>query len=210
MFITFEGLDASGKSTQVERVAEGFKSTGDKVLILREPGGTAVGERIRAILLDIKNTIDPVSELLLFSAARAQLVREVIRPALQQGIIVLSDRYVDSTIAYQGYGRQLPPESVHAISRVAIDGLLPDLTFFIDVSLETIRKRQQSAGKVTDRMERAGEDFFDRARNGFIEISQTEKRLILVDGERTPDEIFNDIWSTIVSYNKRLSGNLKN
>ena len=210
MFITFEGLDASGKSTQVERVAEGFKSTGDEVLILREPGGTAVGERIRAILLDIKNTIDPVSELLLFSAARAQLVREVIRPALQQGIIVISDRYVDSTIAYQGYGRQLPLEDVHAISRVAIDGLLPDLTFFIDVSLKTIRQRQRSAGKVTDRMERAGEDFFDRARNGFIEISRTEKRLIIIDGERTPDEIFNDIWSTVVTYNKRLSGNLKN
>ncbi len=197
MLITFEGLDASGKSTQAELTASRFRDSGEKVVFIREPGGTELGERIRSILLDVHNNIEPIAEVFLFSAARSQLVREVIRPALAQGKVVICDRYVDSTTTYQGYGRGIPPESINAINRIAIEDIIPDLTFFIDISLDEIERRQRTAGKMTDRMERAGRDFFERARNGYIELSRTEKRLKVIRGERSPDHIFAEIWSII-------------
>lgn len=197
MFITFEGLDASGKSTQAERTAKRLIESGEKVVFIREPGGTALGERIRAILLDVNNSIEPIAEMFLFSAARSQLVREVIRPALSKGEIVVCDRFVDSTTTYQGYGRGIPPESIHAINRIAIEDVVPDLTFFIDISLDEIEQRQRSAGEKTDRMEQAGREFFDRVRNGYIELSRSEKRLQIIRGERSPDQIFDEIWSII-------------
>lgn len=197
MFISFEGLDASGKSTQAELTAARFRESGEEVVFIREPGGTQLGEKIRSMLLDVNNYIEPIAEVFLFSAARAQLVREVIQPALAQGQVVICDRYVDSTTSYQGYGRELPLESIHAVNRIAIGTVLPDLTFFIDIPIEEIERRQRAAGKITDRMERAGLDFFQRSRNGYIELSKTEKRLKIINGERSPDRIFEEIWSII-------------
>jgi len=197
MFITFEGLDASGKSTQAELTAERFRESGENVIVIREPGGTELGEKVRSILLDVNSTIEPVAEVFLFSAARAQLVREVIRPALSQGDIVICDRYVDSTTSYQGYGREISLESIHAINRLAIEDVSPDLTFFIDISIDEIERRQRAAGISADRMERAGRDFFERARKGYYELSRTEKRLKIIQGERSPEDIFSEIWSLI-------------
>jgi dTMP kinase len=197
MFITFEGLDASGKSTQAELTKARFLESDRKVIYIREPGGTNLGEKIRAILLDVQNNIDPVAEVFLFSAARAQLVREVIRPALARNEIVLCDRYVDSTTTYQGYGRQIAMESIRAVNHLAIEDVLPDLTFFIDISIDEIERRQKAAGKITDRMERSGRDFFERTRQGYIELSESCKRLKIIPGDRSPDAIFSDIWSII-------------
>lgn len=197
MFITFEGLDASGKSTQAELTRARFLEYGKKVVYIREPGGTHLGEKIREILLDVQNSIDPVAEVFLFSAARAQLVREVIRPALARHEIVICDRYVDSTTTYQGYGRKIPMESIHAVNRLAIAEVLPDLTFFIDIPIDEIERRQKTAGKITDRMERSGRDFFERTRQGYIELSESCNRLKVIPGERSPDTIFSEIWSII-------------
>lgn len=197
MFITFEGLDASGKSTQAELTRARFLEYGKKVVYIREPGGTHLGEKIREILLDVQNSIDPVAEVFLFSAARAQLVREVIRPALARHEIVICDRYVDSTTTYQGYGRQIPMDSIHAVNRLAIADVLPDLTFFIDIPIDEIERRQKTAGKITDRMERSGRDFFERTRQGYIELSEFCNRLKVIRGERSPDTIFSEIWSII-------------
>lgn len=197
MFITFEGLDASGKSTQAELTAERFRESGENVIVIREPGGTELGEKVRSILLDVNSTIEPAAEVFLFSAARAQLVREVIRPALTRGEIVICDRYVDSTTSYQGYGRDISLESIHAVNRLAIEDVIPDLTFFIDISIDEIERRQRAAGIHTDRMERAGRDFFERSRKGYYELSRSEKRLKIISGERSPENIFSEIWSVI-------------
>lgn len=198
MFITFEGLDASGKSTQVELVARRLREMGDSVVIVREPGGTKLGERVRSILLDVRVVIDPIAEVFLFSAARSQLVREVIRPSLERGDVVICDRYVDSTTAYQGYGRQIHPESIEVINRIAVEDVFPDVTFFIDISIDEIERRQKASGKITDRMERAGREFYERTRNGYLELSQREKRIHVINGERPPNDIFNDIWGILL------------
>ncbi len=197
MLITFEGLDSSGKSTQAELTARKLTDAGEKVVFVREPGGTELGERIRSILLDINRNIEPIAEVFLFSAARSQLVREVIQPSLSRGEFVICDRYVDSTTTYQGFGRGIPPADIEAINRIAIDDILPDLTFFIDISLDEIEKRQRAAGKLTDRMERSGRNFFERTQNGYYELSRTQKRLHIIQGERSPQEIFDELWSII-------------
>ncbi len=157
MFITFEGLDFSGKSTQATILVEKLKRTHAVVHLLREPGGTGISERIRDILLDKKNLeMNDSAELLLFSAARAQLVKEVIVPALGREEIVLCDRYHDSTTAYQGYGRDLPLDAVKSINNLATGGLDPDLTFFIDIPVDEIERRKKKAGIMFDRMESSG------------------------------------------------------
>jgi dTMP kinase len=199
MLITFEGLDASGKSTQAEEIHRRLKTEGLDVLSVREPGGSGLGEHVRSVLLDVKNHIDPIAEILLFSAARAQLVCEVIRPALERGKIVMCDRYVDSTTAYQGYGRGIPLETVRLINRIAIGKTFPDITFFIDVSVDTLELRQRQAGKIADRMEIAGREFFERVRNGFLEIAKTEKRFRIIDGDRPEAVITSEIWDILVT-----------
>jgi dTMP kinase len=197
MFITFEGLDASGKSTQIELTAQRFGELGEEVVVLREPGGTPLGEQIRSLLLDADIPIEPVAEMFLFSAARSQLVRDVIRPARERGAVILCDRYVDSTTTYQGYGRNIPLDSIAAVNRIAIDTEVPDLTFFIDISSEEIQRRQQAAGKPTDRIENAGQEFYRRIRDGYLELARTEKRFKIIQGERPPESIFIEIWSVI-------------
>ena len=157
MFITFEGIDFSGKSTQCRRLADFLAARGHDVVLLREPGGTALSEKIRQLLLD-KNSdgLEPLAEFFLYSAARAQLVEEIIRPALQEGKIVICDRFFDSSIAYQGGGRGINIAEIEAVNRISTGELTPDLTIIIDISIETSLNRLKLAGKSTDRIESEG------------------------------------------------------
>jgi dTMP kinase len=169
MFITFEGIDGVGKSTQIKFLEEYFISCGNEVITLREPGGTELSEKIRDILLSNKNQLSPETELMLFEAARTDLVQNVIKPALKDEKIVLCDRFFDSTTAYQGYGRGISLDIVLKLNELATGGLLPDITIFLDLPLDIAKER--SGKKIFDRMELAGDDFFSRVINGFREIA---------------------------------------
>jgi len=204
VFISFEGIDGSGKSTQLNMLREWFEARGCAVTVIREPGATLLSESIREILLSTKQSITPTAELLLFSAARTQLVEKVIEPSRHSGSIILCDRYVDSTTAYQGYGRGLNLEQVYAINAIATRGVMPELTFFIDVRYEQAQQRMQFAegGSEPDRMERAGGEFFNRVRDGYLAIAEAEpKRFVVIDGYRERDEIHHDI---LVEVERRL------
>jgi len=200
MLISFEGIDGSGKSTQLVMLREVLEDRGLTVVVIREPGATLLSESIREILLSTKQTITPTAELLLFSAARTQLVEKVIEPALNEGSIILCDRYVDSTTAYQGYGRKLDLDSVRLCNRIATRGVMPTVTFFIDVAYEQAQQRMQfdlGVGE-PDRMERSGRDFFERVRYGYLQIAVDEpERFIVIDGSRDRVEIHSDIFSTL-------------
>jgi dTMP kinase len=198
MFITFEGLDFSGKSTQVNMLATRLKQEGRRVLVLREPGGTKIGEHIRSILLDKKNTgLTEAGELFLFSASRAQLVHDIIRPALLEKTTVICDRYADSTTAYQGYGRGIPLEVIGAVNRYATGGLSPDLTFVIDVPLDELDRRMRASGSMQDRMESNGRPFYERVRNGFLTIALQETRVRVLDGALSVDALHDRIWKEL-------------
>ena len=199
-FITFEGGEGCGKSTQVKRLAEHLASKGMEVVLTREPGGTRLAELIRGLLKDERE--DPPcdrSELLLFLAARAQLVRNVIGPALAAGKWVLSDRFSDSTFAYQGYGRGLPLDVLRLVNDFACDGLKPDLTLLLDVSPEIaaarMRRREAATNTSADRIEQAGDGFHARLRAGFLEMAKAEPgRIKVVDANGSPD----DVWARIL------------
>jgi len=199
MFITFEGLDFSGKSTQATILVEKLKETHPVIHFLREPGGTKISERIRAILLDKKNLeMTEAAELFLFSAARAQLVMEVVVPALQRGEIVICDRYYDSTTAYQGFGRGISLDAVKSINRLATGGIDPTITFFVDIPVEEIERRKKKAGMAFDRMESAGKAFYERVRKGYHEIAGTEShRFVIVDGTLSVEEIARQVWKVV-------------
>ena len=201
-FITFEGGEGCGKSTQVQRLKAALERKGISVLLTREPGGTRLAEQIRSLLKD--ETEDPPcdrAELLLFLAARAQLVKNVIRPALAAGTWVVSDRFSDSTIAYQGYGRGLPLGIVREANDFACDGLKPDLTLLLDVDPETARERMRGREKSTnttaDRIERAGDDFHARLRKGFLELAAAEpSRIATIDASGTEDDVWERVWKS--------------
>jgi len=199
MFITFEGIDFSGKSTQARLVADRLQSLGRKVLLLREPGGTELSERIRTLLLDRENVpIDPLSELMLFSAARAQLIQEIILPALREATIVICDRFYDSTTAYQGYGRNLPLDEIRSLNRFSTAGTTPDLTLFVDVEPGEIKQRKIRAGIKPDRMERSGDIFFKMVTEGYRKIAHEEPdRVIVVAGMGSIDETHAVIWKLV-------------
>ena len=194
-FITFEGGEGCGKSTQIVRLAAALESRGIKVLLTREPGGTRLSELIRTLLKD--EAEDPPvdrAELLLFLAARAQLVRNVIAPALEAGTWVISDRFSDSTVAYQGYGRGLPVDFVRQANDFACEGLRPDLTFLLDLDPETAERRMRGREAATntsaDRIERAGSGFHARLRRGFLELAAADApRFSVVDASKSPDEV---------------------
>ncbi len=191
LFITFEGIDGSGKSTQLKLTETYLKKQGRDLLILREPGSTPLSERIRSILLDKRLNINPVSELLLYVAARAELVEQSIKPALYAGKIVLCDRFYDSTIAYQGYGRMLDIEQVKKINRLAVGDCKPDLTFVVDLTYAASLKRRKA---VSDRLEAESKAFFNRVRQGFLAIAAKEPgRVKLLDGKQSPDKIFETV-----------------
>ncbi len=195
MFISFEGIDFSGKSTQIELLKKYLISKRKKVEIIREPGGTEISEIVRSVLLD-KNHFKMFmeTEIFLFSAARAQLVREKIRPYLAGGIYVISDRFHDSTTAYQGYGRGIPLDSVEHINHLAVGDTIPDLTFFIDIPVEEAEKRKTSKGKnELDRIEVSNIDFFKLVRDGYLSLAQKEKRFKILNGMLSVDEIHKQI-----------------
>ena len=176
MFISFEGIDFAGKTTQLEKLRAWFEERGEKVETLREPGGTALGERIREMLLSSAHEdMTESAELFLFSAARAQLTRAKIEPALRDGRVVLIDRYYDSTTAYQGYGRGLPLDEIEILNRAATGGTNPDLTFILDLDFDASRRRQAERDDgATDRIESADRRFFERVRNGYLTIADDE------------------------------------
>ena len=172
MFITFEGIDSSGKSTQCKLLEKYLTEKGHEVLLLREPGGTRISEKIRDILLDhSSNGIVPLAEFLLYSAARAQLVQEVIKPALAEGKIVICDRFADSSTAYQGQARGLGIDKVESINTIATGDLKPDLTFFIDIPVTESLIRLKVAGKLQDRMESQSGEFFEAVREGYLHLA---------------------------------------
>jgi dTMP kinase len=199
MFISFEGVDYSGKTTQAQLLVERLRKAGKDVLFLREPGGTALSEKIRRILLD-KSRIDIAqkTELFLFSAARCQLVTEVILKALEQGTAIVCDRFFDSTTAYQGYGRGLNLEELKVVNRIATSGTSPDLTILVDIEVSEIPKRLAAAGLAPDRMESAGDHFYDRVRDGYRAMAAAEAgRFVTVNGQRDPHVIHEEIWTII-------------
>jgi dTMP kinase len=199
MLITFEGIDYSGKSTQAKLLVDRLEKHGKEVVFLREPGGTSISEKIRNILLDKKHLeLKQITELFLFSAARTQLVNEVILPALQAGKVVVCDRFYDSTTAYQGYGRGINLNDIQAINRIATSGTKPRMTFFIDIEIDEIFRRQIAAGLSADRMESSGRDFFERVRNGYWRLAEMESdRFIIVSGKLPADEIHREIWDIV-------------
>jgi len=205
MFITFEGIDFSGKSTQLELLKDYLVDHNKKVEILREPGGTEISEKIRRILLDNKNEeMVAEAELFLFSASRAQLVREKILPYLEKGIYVITDRFLDSSTAYQGYGRGIPLEVVNQIHRLAIGETIPDLTFFIDIPVGIANERRKKKSKLKlDRIEIADSEFYNRVRNGYLEIARKEERFKVIDGTQTIETIQNQIISELELIDRR-------
>lgn len=198
-FISFEGIDFSGKSTQVKLVQDYLKKHGHRVYVLREPGGTKISEKIRALLLDkTHNHMSDICEIFLYSAARTQLVTEKIIPLLKQGSFVIADRYVDSTTAYQGYGRNIDAEMVHQINQAAIRGLMPSLTFFIDIPAPVSYQRRSASGRETDRLEEAGKSFFERVYQGYHKLaSQNKDRIQVLDGQLDKKEIHQLIIQTL-------------
>ena len=182
MFITFEGIDGSGKSTQILLLREYLVKNGHKVVTLREPGGTELSEYIRAVLLNKKLEVSDISELLLFQAARADLVKTIVQPSLEQGRIVLSDRYFDSTTAYQGYGRGIDMEVIKKSNQIGCLGVLPDMTFYLKIERSVGQNRDIE--KDRDRMELSGDEFYDKVINGYDELAKNEKRFVTIDGNQ--------------------------
>jgi dTMP kinase len=203
-FITFEGSEGCGKSTQVRLLAERLTALGHRVRTLREPGGTPIGEEIRHTLKHSHNNaaMTAEAELLLMNASRAQIVREVIRPALAAGEIILCDRFYDSTTAYQGYGRQLDLEKVKAVIEFAVGETKPDLTLFLhvpaEVSAERLRSRQTNLPFVRDRIEEADQKFFERVAHGFGVIAATEpQRVKFINGAQPVEAVCTNIWEVV-------------
>lgn len=192
MLITFEGIDGSGKSTQAKLLSRTLRDQGHTVLEVREPGGTALGEHVRDLLLDPSASVDPVAELLLFSAARAQLTNTVIAPALDQGQIVIADRFSDSTVAYQGQGRKVADlETIVRLQLLATSRLQPTRTYLIDVPLEVALQRR---GGIDDRIESEGQAFYERVREGYRLIASATDRVRVVNGLRSPESVSADVW----------------
>jgi dTMP kinase len=204
LFITFEGTEGCGKSTQVAVLAERLRALGHRVRTLREPGGTPISEEIRHTLKHSKNNAAMTSEaeLLLMNASRAQLVREIIRPALAAGEIVVCDRFYDSTTAYQGYGRQLDLEKVKAVIEFAVGEIKPDLTLFVhvppEVSAERLRSRQSTLPFVRDRIEEADRKFFERVAHGYGVIAAAEpQRVKFINGAQPVETVCAAIWEHV-------------
>ena len=204
-FITFEGSEGCGKSTQVKRLAARLEQAGVPTLVTREPGGTAIGEKIRDLLQFAPESfaMTPETEVLLFEASRAQLVRETIQPALEKGTVVISDRFYDSTTVYQGVARKLSPEIVATLNAFAIADARPDLTFILDIDVETARNRLLRRVRpvaVKDRMEEEPIEFYERVCQGYRELAKREPdRFIVIDGAQSPDAIEKQIWNAVQS-----------
>ena len=210
-FITFEGSEGSGKSTQVQRLAARLERSGVPYLVTREPGGTPIGETIRELLqfAPHNSAMTSETELLLFEASRSQLVREIIKPALERGLCVIADRFFDSTTVYQGAARKLDREMVQRLNAFAVGDCVPDITFVLDVDAATAALRMQKPRKA-DRMEQQPAEFYERVRETYHELAAHEpKRVVLIDGSRDADQIENQIWETLSSRFPALTTNLQ-
>jgi dTMP kinase len=199
-FVTFEGPDGSGKSTQIQWLAEHLKGLGQSVLLTREPGGTAISEQIRDVLHDLRNrAMRPQTEILLYSAARAQLVGEVIRPALAEGAIVLCDRYADSTLAYQGYGHGLDLDTLRRVTSFATGDLRPDLTLLFDLDPAEGLRRRQTAGVEWNRLDDYDLAFHQRVRAGYHALAQAEPdRWMVLDAAQDRDRLQAEVRRVVV------------
>jgi dTMP kinase len=201
-FITFEGSEGSGKSTQADRLAARLQRFGVPHVLTREPGGTPIGESIRELLqfAPHNSNMTPETELLLFEASRSQLVREVIKPALERGMCVTADRFSDSTTVYQGAARQLDREMIERVNAFAVGDCVPDITFVLDVDAATADSRMQRERRKADRMEQQSAEFYERVREGYRELAAAEsKRTVMLDGSGDVDEIERQIWETLSS-----------
>jgi dTMP kinase len=202
LFITFEGSEACGKSTQITLLADKLRSLGFDPLLFREPGGTAAGEAIRHLLQHAPEgeALTPEAELLLFAASRAQLVREKILPALEAGRVVICDRFMDSTTVYQGVARRIPSDDTGRINAFAVGHCLPDITFLLDLDHETSLTRMRTANRKPDRIERESLEFFEAVRQGYLILAkQNPERVILLDASRSIEEIAGEIFEKIKS-----------
>ena len=200
-FITFEGSEGSGKSTQADRLAARLQRCGVPHVLTREPGGTPIGESIRDLLqfAPHNSNMTPETELLLFEASRSQLAREVIKPSLERGICVIADRFFDSTTVYQGAARQLDREMIERVNAFAVADCVPDITFVLDVDAATAESRMSEPRKA-DRMEQQSAEFYERVREGYRELAASErKRIVMIDGSGDLDEIERQIWETLSS-----------
>ena len=205
-FISFEGIDGSGKTTQLDRLRELLIRGGHSVVVAQEPGGTRVGLEIRKLLLNAANTdLRPVPELLLYFASRAQNIEEVIRPAFEAGRIVLADRFTDATVAYQGYGRELGADAVRAVENVSCGGLKPDMTLLLDVDpvIGVRRALERNADQPNDesRMEQETAPFYERVYRGYLELSRAEpKRIRLIDARDSIEKVGEAIEKTVEEF----------
>ena len=191
LFITFEGADGCGKTTQLNLLAQYLKEQGQEVVITREPGGKGLGERVREILLNYDGDVSPNCEAFLFLADRAQNIDLLVKPAMDASKVVLCDRHTDSTIAYQGYGRGVDLERAKMLNKIATSGLVPDLTYVFDIDVETSMSR---VGKNKDRMESAGVEFHEKVRNGYLEIAKEEpQRVIVINSKDSIENIFEHV-----------------
>lgn len=211
MFITFEGLDFCGKSTQVQLLEKYLIKKGIKVIVVREPGGTEISEKIRDILLDKKNNeMKNKTELLLFSASRSQLVDQTILPSLQNGYYVISDRFHDSSIAYQAFGRGLDFDFVYKLQSFVISQAIPRLTFFIDIPVEEVVRRMSNVKKIElDRIESSKTDFYEKVRQGYFYLAEKDKRFIIINGLLQIDEIHRVIVNKFENISDWKDNNVK-
>ena len=195
LFITFEGADGCGKTTQIKLIKDYLEKSGYEVVLTREPGAKGLGEKIREILLNYDGIVSDRCESFLFLADRAQNIDTIVNPAVEKGKIVLCDRHIDSTVAYQGYGRGLDLERINKLNLLATDGRVPDLTIVFDIDVETSMQR---VGKEKDRMESAGIEFHNRVRNGYLEIAKNEpERVKVVDGREGIEKVFENVKDLI-------------
>jgi dTMP kinase len=202
-FITFEGIDGCGKSTQLRLLASELRVRGVPVVATREPGGTPLGQKLRAALLDVQEQVDPLTELLVFAADRAQHVRKQLLPALAQNEVVLSDRYADATVAYQGAGRGFDPELIQEIVELATGGLKPDLTLLFDLSVaeSAVRTRKRLKAKRTDRLDIEDAEFHTRVRNAYVEIARAApERFRIIDARGSVEETHKRVMEIVFPF----------
>jgi dTMP kinase len=200
--LSFEGSEGCGKSTQIRLLKERLENAGRKVEVLREPGGTEIGESIRHLLQHAKegHSMTPETELLLFAASRAQIVREKIRPLVESGVFVILDRFLDSTTVYQGHARGLPLDAVNAINRFAIGGTLPQLTLLLDLDVQTAWQRIHATGRELDRMESQPPEFFEKVRQGYLSLAKAEpERIQIIDANATPEVVHEAVWKQVAA-----------
>ncbi len=191
LFITFDGIDGCGKSTQLKKVGAFLEDRGIEYIVTREPGGTTISEKIREVILDPENSaMSDSCELLLYLAARAQHVEEKIKPHLERGVVVLCDRFQEATIAYQGYGRGYDIDRLVDLSTFAAGGLQPKRTYLFDLDVDTAEERMQKMGKRADRLEQSSKEFFKRVRGGYLSLAESNNYINIVDASQSIDDVF--------------------